>query len=98
MAASLRRLATRLEGGNAIKKLKGPNGWASKLLEGENSTLESTYLLYLPPVATDDEDTSVAMIPFEVLNAEWRSWWNTFTASIIPEQEKPAEYAGMLKG
>lgn len=91
LAASLRRLATQLEGGD-IKKLKGPNGWASKLLEGESSTLESTYLLYLP-VSADEEGTSCAMIPFEVLHAEWRAWWTTFTASIMPEQEEPAAYA-----
>lgn len=97
IARSLRQMADWLESDGAKISKKRPD-WTCKLLEGESSTIESTYLLYLPPNTVEPQHKEPAIIPFEVLNTEWRAWWNTFTASLAPEQEKPSELAEMLKG
>lgn len=89
IADMLEELAMRLRGDERIPDTKD---WQAKLLAGEPSTIERTYLLFAPPAEMP------AIIPFEVLNTEWRAWWGTFTAAVLPEQKKSSEYAEQLKG
>lgn len=85
---------------NLAKKLKGEeplhsaDDWKSKLLAGEPSVVTQTYLLFLPAQSQEEPN----LIPFEILNAEWRAWWEAFTVSIIPEQETTSADAKELQG
>jgi hypothetical protein len=66
----------------STEPILGNKNWEESLLAGEREVVKRTYLLFLPPET--GEPQAPAIIPFDVLNSQWRAWWETFTAAVVP--------------